>query len=39
MVNIILCYWLMTTFFFLKKKSEAFEHFKIYKKMVETEIE
>jgi transposase InsO family protein len=30
-------YTRMTTIFFLKNKSEAFEHFKIYKEMVETE--
>jgi hypothetical protein len=30
-------YTRMTAVFFLKKKSEAFEHFKIYKEMVETE--
>jgi hypothetical protein len=30
-------YTRMTAFFFLRKKSEAFEHFKIYKEMVETE--
>jgi hypothetical protein len=30
-------YTRMIIFFFLKKKSEAFEHFKIYKEMVETE--
>jgi hypothetical protein len=29
-------YTRMTAVFFLKKKSEAFEHFKIYKEMVET---
>jgi transposase InsO family protein len=32
-------YTRMIVFFFLKKKSEAFEHFKIYKEMVETNIE
>jgi hypothetical protein len=32
-------YTRMTVVFFLKKKSEAFEHFKIYKELVETETE
>jgi hypothetical protein len=27
----------MTIFFFLKKRSKAFEHFKIYKEMVEND--
>jgi transposase InsO family protein len=30
-------YTRITAVFFLKKKSEAFEHFKIYKEMVEIE--
>jgi hypothetical protein len=32
-------YTRMTVVFFLKKKSDTFEHFKIYKELVETEIE
>jgi hypothetical protein len=30
-------YTRMTAIFFLRKKSKAFEHFKIYKEMVETD--
>jgi hypothetical protein len=32
-------YKIMTAVFFLRKKSEEFEHFKIYKEMVETEMD
>jgi transposase InsO family protein len=32
-------YTRMTAVFFLRKKSEAFKHFKIYKEMVETEMD
>jgi hypothetical protein len=32
-------YTIMTAFFFPKNKSEAFENFKIYKKMVENEMD
>jgi transposase InsO family protein len=32
-------YTRMTTVFFLKNKSEAFENFKIYKEMVENEMD
>jgi hypothetical protein len=32
-------YTSMTTLFFLRKKSEAFDNFKVYKEMVENEME
>jgi hypothetical protein len=32
-------YIIMTTVFFLKNKSEAFENFKIYQEMVENEMD
>jgi hypothetical protein len=32
-------YTRMTAFFFLRNKSESFENFKVYKKMVENEMD
>ena len=32
-------YTRMTTVYFLRKKSEAFENFKVYKEMVENEMD